>query len=491
MKRNFFPTIIFFIFFVGILKAQTPVSISDLKKHVYVLASDSLEGRRAGSRGGEKATNYILSEFEGMKLQLKGENGLDCFSIESKKKPSQSSFFVSGNYHARLGNDYMPFLNSYCGSLSSGVVFVGYGIQEEFYNDYEKVDVNGKWVMIFRGKPKSDKFPLETSKYDYKIRKALENGAFGILFVAPDYSDQQEDIDNSWADARLHYSQKEVLLLKIKRAVADSLLSGQAFLNVEKLTAICEKGETPCSFDLEINLDATVSFDDNDLQACNIIGFLEGSDSRFKNEIIVLGAHRDHLGIAKKGVDKQADIFHGADDNASGTAGLIELAKVFSNLPERPKRSILFISFDAEEMGLIGSMEFLKNLPDGLQSSQIKAMINLDMIGRYQTGGLEIIGSNSSKEGTELVKKYAKKTSMNAKIISHSDFFYASDHANFYLKEIPVFFFFTGIHDDYHQITDTAEKIDYDDMKKILDVVYLLTDDLANRKKNLQFKRIN
>ena len=183
-------------------------------------------------------------------------------------------------------------------------------------------------------------------------------------------------------------------------------------------------------------------------------------------------------------------IYNGADDNASGTTAVVELAKKYASQAVRPKRSIVFVAFDAEEEGLIGSAKFFNEcLP--FDTSQVKAMVNLDMVGRYdENKGLKIIGANTSKEGEDLLEDITANCGLKVNMPMKSLFFASSDHANFYRYGIPVFFFNTETHKDYHRVSDEVEKIDFASMRKIILIVDKLIDDLANRKKNLRFTKI-
>ena len=183
-------------------------------------------------------------------------------------------------------------------------------------------------------------------------------------------------------------------------------------------------------------------------------------------------------------------IYNGADDNASGTTGVVELAKKFASQPTRPKRSIVFVAFDAEEEGLIGSAKFFAEcLP--FDASQVKAMVNLDMIGRYtEEKGLKIIGANSSEEGLALMEDITANCGLKINMPTKSLFFASSDHANFYRYNIPVFFFNTETHKDYHRVSDEVGKINFDAMHKIMLIADKLIDNLANRKNNLKFSKI-
>jgi hypothetical protein len=237
----------------------------------------------------------------------------------------------------------------------------------------------------------------------------------------------------------------------------------------------------PVSIYLEPIVTATADVVKTRVTAQNVVGILEGTDPVLKNEYVIIGGHFDHLGMGGEGSGSRAPdmpaIHNGADDNASGTAGVIELAQKLSANRSKLKRSVVFVAFTGEEMGLLGSKEFVSKPPIDLK--KVNAMINLDMIGRLnpETRLIIIGGTGTSAESDSILKKLEVGRSFKA---THSaDGYGASDHSSFYSENIPVFFFFTGVHDDYHTPTDDADKINYTGEVAVLDMAYDLANELV------------
>ena len=450
--------------------------------HLNILASDEFEGREPGSKGGEMAAEYIQQEFKKTGLVLLEKDGFQSFTFSQGKEMGENTFLKINNYEPKAGVDYASYVYSQSANAKSEVVFVGYGIKNDIRNDYKNVDIKGKWVLMISGKPDSDRYKDLPVSQSRKIDEARKKGAKGIVLVDSPSQNSNDTIIPRMLNT-IYFS---IPVVQIKRSLCDSFLVAD---NLQINTAIDWYTTTDTLLSRELSVEFNYKSDivPSNCNARNIIGLLEGSDAKLKEEYIIVGGHFDHLGVSeKKGVK---NIYNGADDNASGVTGVIELAKHYSGLKERPKRSIIFILFDAEEKGLIGSSYFIKNLPKGINKSKIVAMVNLDMIGRYNDKeGVSIAGYDSSKEGESIIKELSKETKL--KLSNNNKLFYGSDHVNFYTNNIPVFFLNTGLHKDYHKSTDTAEKIDYEKMSEILTVVDRLILELANRSKPLKFKAI-
>jgi Zn-dependent M28 family amino/carboxypeptidase len=223
--------------------------------------------------------------------------------------------------------------------------------------------------------------------------------------------------------------------------------------------------------------------------AYNVVGVLEGSDRLLKNETIVIGAHYDHLGRGGSGslAPRLGEIHHGADDNASGTAGVLELARVLTEQRPRPKRTIVFIAFGGEEEGLLGSNYYVNHPVTPLNS--IVAMINMDMIGRMKDRKLVIGGVGTAKEWRDIIAQGTADPARKFELTLNEDGFGPSDHSSFYGKQIPVLFFWTGTHNDYHKPTDTSEKINYQDQTRILNLVSYIVRHLDSADKRVTYTK--
>jgi Zn-dependent M28 family amino/carboxypeptidase len=261
----------------------------------------------------------------------------------------------------------------------------------------------------------------------------------------------------------------------IAREAADRLLS------LSKLT-VAQLEQSPAAQTLTGNVSLTTDVVRNETPAYNVIGMLEGSDPILKNEVIIVGAHYDHLGRGGEGTGSLAprggDIHYGADDNASGTAGVLELARLFSK--QKPKHTIVFMAFGGEEEGLLGSNYYVNH--PLLPLANTVAMINMDMIGRMKDGRLIIGGVGTAKEWRDLIAGEKQ-----FQLTLNEDGFGPSDHSSFYGKQIPVLFFWTGTHNDYHKPSDTFDKINYADEARILALVARIINELDAADKRLTY----
>ena len=458
------------------------ITADEIRDHIKFLSSDKLKGRRPGTRGSKQAIRYIEKEWKSSGVLPAGERGF-----------RQSFIFTSGvslsGYNRlkidelrktfRVKQDFMPLGFSAVGLVKADVVFAGYGFSTEdsiSWNDYSNIDANGKWVLIFRGSPDgssphsafSDYAPLRK-----KYMAARDNSAAGVLFVNPFNDDELEDF------VALRFgpstTRGPIPAIHISQEVAQQLLPQNTSL--KNLQNALDTNRTSVSFDLNISVSATISLRIKKSRGTNVLGVVRGDGST--DEIIIIGAHMDHLGLGGEGSgslrpDEEA-IHNGADDNASGTAGLLEMAEKIAVNSEQLKRDVLFIAFDAEEKGLLGSKYFVDNPNINLEN--VSAMINMDMVGRLKDSSLTVGGTGTSPMFEPLLDSLQNIHNLN---ISYSkEGFGPSDHSSFYIKDIPVLFFFTGTHEDYHKPSDDWEKINATGEKIILDLIYDVTKHLG------------
>ncbi len=475
------------------LQAQD-IDAGKIRKDLYYLASDSLKGRKSGSLEGQLAAVYIRSRFDDAGLKLMSAKGFQKFDVMFSVKLGKMNEFSFNGFKGNPGVDYAPLSFSENGRLEAPVAFVGYGfnINEDSlkWNDYQNVDVRGKWVLILRGDPEPEKTDSKFINYSEERSKVLvakDKGASGVIFVTGTNMDKKDTLipmlyDKSSATGGIP-------VLNVKRTVADQILapSGAKINNLEKLLNDFRK---PASFDVPLRIKATVQVSKQQAMTENVIAMLEGSDPVLKDEYIVIGAHYDHLGLGGPGsgsrVPDTVAVHNGADDNASGVTGMIALAEKYAAMPQKPKRSLIFVAFTGEETGLLGSKYFVKNCPVDLK--KIKAMINLDMVGRLlpDSGNVMISGTGTSAESMEIINAHSKDLPFTLKFSPEG--FGASDHSSFYVENIPVFFFTTGAHDDYHTPADDPEKINYEGEKQVVEFISEITTDIANRDKPLTFQ---
>ena len=476
------------------------ITAEEIKANIYYLASDDMKGRFTGSPEERKAGDYIKNEFEtyGLKPVFNGNWFQEFPFVEKVQLTKANSLTIDINgqkQNLKLGKEFTTVSYSANGKVTGDLVFVGYGISAPKlgYDDYAGIDVKGRIVVVMRYHPEHDSSKSEFDRYASfrnKATVAKEKGAAGIILVNG-YVPVNED--DPLMD--LHYDgappMTEVLVQNMKRSFVDQLFKseGLSFSDYQKKIDATKK---PASFAFK-NAKATLSTGVKEIvnQGRNVAGMIEGSDPTLKNEYIVIGAHYDHLGIDQlkessmyKG--KEPMIHHGADDNASGTSGLLEIAEKFGSIKERVKRSIIFVAFSGEELGILGSTYFTNNSPVPLD--KIVAMLNMDMIGRLNDeNSLTIIGAGTSSEWKPLLtekNKYGFKLGFND---SGSG---GSDHQAFTNKNIPVLFFFTGTHSDYHKPSDTADKINNEGEARVVNYVYDVADNLDLATKRPDFVKV-
>jgi hypothetical protein len=488
-----------FVFSVPAQKASE--SAQNLRKHVEYLASDQFEGRRTGEQGATGAGGYVANMFAQSKLKA-------GFRMPNGKANFMQPFpFVTGVVPAATGNGTLLEVTgadgkrirtdnpagikavgfSPNGEISGApVVFAGYGITaaEAKYDDYSGLDVRGKIALVFDGTPDSDNPHGAFGRFDVRTKAliARDKGAAGLLLISREAKFDDDKLTQMRYDQTL--GEAAVPTFIVSRDAAAGILGFKeadlkSFEDMIKYLSKLDSfvrltyREAGPAFSFRVNLEKKQA------DAYNVIGILEGRDDVLKNEAIVIGAHYDHLGRGGQGslAVNSSDVHHGADDNASGTAAVLELARYFAK-EKLNKRTLIFIAFSGEEEGLIGSKYYVNNPVFPLEKTV--AMINLDMVGRMKDDKLTVGGMGTASEWNELVKRrneiyfdnddgYGVGKKMNLQF--NDDGFGPSDHSSFYGKKIPVLFLFTGTHDDYHKPSDTADKINYEGLEDVTSFV--------------------
>jgi aminopeptidase YwaD len=445
-------------------------SPSKLQQHVSYLASDALDGRRTGTPGANDAARYIAGEFS--RAGLTPANGkverrpraiiasyLQTFPYVGRVELGKNNVLAIQNETLRAGEDWMPLGISANQTLDlTGIVNAGYGItaNELNHNDYKGTYSKTQVAVIQKGTPDGDnphgRF-TSAGQLRFKVAAAQSAGVGALLIIS-----SEDDLKNEPL-ARLRYDNAGLAgipVAVISKQAAEKLANAKEL----KLTTDVVRAEVP---------------------AYNVVGILEGSDPVLKNETIILGAHYDHLGRGGEGslAPRSGEIHHGADDNASGTAGLIELARVLGAQRPKLKRTLVFMAFGGEEEGLLGSNYYVNHPLVPLDKTI--AMINMDMIGRMKDSKLMIGGVGTATEWRPLLAQTDFSLTLS------DDGFGPSDHSSFYSKRIPVLFFFTGTHTDYHKPSDTFDKINYDDEARILSLVARIVRDVDAADKRLTY----
>lgn len=484
MKRIPILAIILFAFTVHAQnKIHNPeITSEEIKANVFYLASDEMKGRFTGSAEERLAGDYIQSEFQlyGLKPAFNG-NWFQEFPFVEKvvmTKNNSLAFDVNGKkQNLQAGKEFTTISYSGKGKAAGELVFAGYGISAPKlnYDDYAGLDVKDKIVVVMRYHPEHDSSRSEFDKYASfrnKAAMAKEKGASAIILVNG-YAPKNDDdplIELRYDGAP---PMKGISVQNVKRSFVDGLFKEEEknFVEIQKQIDASKK---PASFVFK-NAKVSLTTEPKEIEkkGRNVAGIIEGSDPVLKNEFIVIGAHYDHLGIDQlkessmyKGSDKQ--IHNGADDNASGTTGLLEVAEKFGSMQGLLKRSVIFAAFSGEELGILGSTYMTNNFPVDIKN--VVAMLNMDMIGRLNNeNSLTIIGSGTSSKWKELLNQ---KNSYAFKLGMSDGGSGGSDHQAFSNKNIPVLFFFTGTHSDYHKPSDKPEKINTEGEARVANFVF-------------------
>ncbi|MGA3204369.1 MAG: M28 family peptidase [Bryobacteraceae bacterium] len=449
--------------------------------HVRYLASPELKGRATGSPELEKAAHYIAAEFRSFGLKpADGKNFELAFPVALGAhlgSKNQLKFKEPGENRALVsGKDFLPLSFSSSGELHSTVVFAGFGItdKKEDYDDYDGLDVTGKFVLILRHEPKESPHKEHVSFADKAINAKM-HGARGVILVndADHHEPPLDDIGKFTESAGPRNS--GVLFVRIRYDVAEGWMKAEG-RDLHDLSKQIDQDGHPHSFALsKLSVDLSVDVRVETKTVHNVAAYLPGST----DEYVVVGAHYDHLGLGDEHslAPSQIGTVHpGADDNASGTAGVIELARWASQQPKQ-KRGILFLTFAGEELGLLGS-EWYVNHPT-LPLENAVAMINMDMIGRIREGKIYLSGTGTGSTFPKLVEEVKPPAALQIDMAEKAGYG-SSDHTSFTTKGVPVLFFFSGLHADYHKPSDTADKIDSADAAKLLDYIADLITRLRN-----------
>lgn len=471
------------------------ITKSEIFEHIKYLASDKLEGRFPGSIGGNLAMEYIIKEFKTYGLTPVNDNDyiqtVEMVTDLTLGNDNSFEFIKNGeNETLNVEKDWMPSGFSSNGKMSGELVFLGYGISapDLNYDDYKGIDVSGKIIVILTSSPTSTSTNNTFSAYEntfIKISKAKDNKAAGIILVS---GMETEDLLPKLTYSLARQS-SGIPIAKVKRSFIEKMFS-DIELDFAKVQKDIINNKKPNSFTIgKWSVKANINIQQVKVKTGNVLGFIEGKDPELKKEVIVIGAHYDHLGWGGEnslyeGKDKK--IHYGADDNASGTTGVLELAQIFSANKNNLKRSILFICFTGEEEGLIGSAFFTNSSLFG--KFNVVTMINMDMIGRMNSNKLIINGTGTSPNWVNELDDLNKNYSFTMSYIP--DGYGPSDQSSFYSKNIPVLFFFTGIHTDYHKPSDTYDKINTEGQEKVTKFIYDLTYRIDTAYRKPEFSKV-
>ncbi|HVT87634.1 MAG TPA: M20/M25/M40 family metallo-hydrolase [Tepidisphaeraceae bacterium] len=471
---------------VAAQQASTSPSASELVSDLTYLASDDLDGRGLGTHGLDLAADFIADRFKSVHLSaLSGyADYFQPFSVTIDSTVNPSTTLVSGSTTFTLTQQYLPQGFSTETEFAGPVVFAGYGISsdEHHYDDYSGIDVKGKAVLVLRYEPHNEKGTSRFADNDWSGEAALatkadvaaKHGAVAILLVNPPQFHGPDHL----LPVNRGGGSSSVPFIHIKQDVADQLLhQAGSDKTLAQLQTELDSKVAPHSFELkDVTISGKVLFDRHKTLTKNVLAVLPGTTHA--DEYIVIGAHYDHLGHGGPGslLPSSHEIHRGADDNASGTTAVLQLAEKFAAAGPR-ERSIIFVLFSGEEEGLLGSHHFVEHSPVPLD--EIVAMVNLDMVGRIRNETL-YVGGDGTAEAFDGILKAADETSpLQLKSIGKGGRG-PSDHESFSVKKIPVLFFFSGMHPDYHRPTDTSEKVNFSGIAQSIDLTFDIVNALAS-----------
>lgn len=496
-------------------RTSAEIRAEDMKQHVTYLASDELDGRLTGTEGEKLATQYVADVFQQIGLVPFGDKDTWFENFEF----TAGVALGEGNKLALQGGkekgelmvdrDWRPLSFSQLGDIAaSSIVFAGYGIETpdgasgsdgkklETYSSYAHLDVKDKWVLVLRYLPEgiSQERRNELTRFSSLRHKALtarQKGARGLLVASGPNSKVVDQLVSMGFDASLASS--GVAAISITDALANKLLAS-AGKTLKELQDKLDTGDLMGGIDCTgLKLSAHIAIEQEKKMGRNVLGMLcKGSEPDFHTAPVIIGAHVDHLG-SRAGSNSRAKgdelnkIHHGADDNASGTAGVMEIAQWLADAKKQGKldlkRDILFAAWSGEELGLLGSSRFCEDLakmikgdPNAKLTGMIAACLNMDMIGRFDKN-LVLQGVGSSSWWPKEIEKRNAVTGLP--IATQNDAHLATDSTSFYTRGIPTLNAFTGAHADYHMPSDTADKINYDKAAQISKFMGLVTRALA------------
>ncbi|MBK7938311.1 MAG: M28 family peptidase [Lewinellaceae bacterium] len=486
------------------------ITAEDLKPLLDQLASAEMEGRETGEAGQRKAADFIAAQFKAaglpgvadrngyfQKISLQNDTWKDIgLKVGEQEFKNRTDFYVFPAF-----NQDIPKLEL------KEVVFVGYGIEDRKYNDYGNTDVKGKAVVFYNGEPidNSGKSLVTGSEFrsdwslDWKkkVQVARKKGASMVFIVDADIaeslkSNRQLISTRGWKPATYMGDKQPddfVNNMFISPAVAAAILGKKADKAEDAISAL-RSGKEFKPVKVKAKIEVRLDKETRTLEGSNVVGFIEGTDPVLKNEYVFVTAHYDHLGMSDSTV-----IYYGADDNASGTSGVIEIARAFADAKKKgvgPRRSVVCMLVSGEEKGLLGSKFYVDFPLFPLEHTVVD--INIDMIGRVDNAHLDnpdyiyVIGADRISpilhEINETSNKYYTQLALDYKYNAPDDpnhYYERSDHYNFAERGIPVVFYFNGTHADYHKPTDTADKINFNAMAKRAQLAFYTAWDVANR----------
>jgi len=483
------------------------ITVKKLKEHITVLASDSLEGREVGKPGETMAAEYMSKYFKELGIPpYKDSTYYQNIPLEERVVKNATIKVNENEYEYKLDFYTYPKFGSINLQFSE-LVFLGYGLDTENYSDYH-MDVRDKVIIVFNGEPKdkSGNYILSNTKekspdadWRFKLNKAKEKGVSAVLFISENFTKDYERAEHKIEHPGVSLVKKDESLpfFHISKQMAQDILGSNQPLIYLKTKIKTKKS----SINRVVNKSVFLSTQNQstNFTGKNVLAFIEGSHPELKNEIIVITAHYDHIGVI------DGLIHNGADDNGTGTAAILEIASAFQvakQLGYDFKRSILIFPNSAEEKGLLGSYYYVENPEFPLENTI--ACLNVDMIGRMDefhpndSNYIYLIGSDKLSTDLHNISEKSNKKYINMDLdYTFNDpndpnrFYYRSDHYNFAKKGIPSIFYFSGVHEDYHKHTDTMEKLVYEKVEKTARLIFYTAWELSNTENRPRVDKTN
>ena len=449
-------------------KYSNQITSTQLKGFLSVLASDEFEGRETTYPGQKKAAQYLKDKLIEWNVSPAQDNGKYFQEFKVMVQDFSNVSLIINDDTLTFIKDFYSFGNPEKTNYTNvGAVFAGHGIINEYFDSYQTIDVKDKVVILKEGTPTDKNFPLKDANWRKKVKSAKSKGAIAVFFIKEDYNNTDLGLKAHLKNPSMKMHNKK----KTKAQIPVFFIS-QKYLNS--------------------NINNVVSFSTNVNQlktAENVLGYIPGNT----DEIIVVSAHYDHIGY------DQGEICNGADDDGSGTAALLSLLQTFQKAHDnglQPQRGILFLMVSGEEKGLFGSKFYTENPVFPLNKTI--ANLNIDMVGRKDTiqpnnNYIYLIGSDKISNQLHNINEQINDKYVNFRLdYTYNDendpnqYYYRSDHYNFAKNDIPVIFYFGGMHEDYHKPTDDIEKIDFNKLEKISRFIFLTAWELAHRKKRIK-----
>ncbi len=497
------------------------ITEEDMRNHIYYLASDELGGRLTGTEGEILATKHVAEAFKKWGLEPGGDDDtyFQSFEFTAGVAVGEDNALTmkvgDETRELEVDKDWRPVSFSKTGPINeAGIVFAGYGLEipdgkgGESYTSYFHLDVKGKWVMVFRFVPQDveegqRQMMQRYSRLRHKATLARRKFARGIIYVTGPETKVNEELVPMQFDASLADSGIPAISMSTEEAARLIASAGKDLSEIQKKL---NTGEMVQGFDIpNARMTTSIDVDQEKRTGRNVIGVLSsGQEGAHPSPAVAIGAHIDHLGseagagsLARE--DEKGQIHNGADDNASGTAALLEIAEYLSGLKKADnldmKRDVIFAAWSGEEIGLLGSSHYVRNLAKTYLGDEnaplgllLSSYLNMDMVGRLEEK-VVLQGTGSSDYWVGEIEK--RNAPIGLPITIQSDTYLPTDATNFYLRKVPILSAFTGAHKDYHTPRDTVEKINYEGATDIARLMGLITRGLAINSEAPQYLKVD